>query len=344
MPIVNFWRNLMIKKREEFVPLTVEDYYPKVVVRLLNKILNVNVEKVVLYGFSDNMKWLIRLLLQRSIIPILADWREKFIGYDCGGYKVVSVDELEDSSKTLLTICEEEINHMKDGIGYLHSLGKNKIKVIYDRTDSNLPFVQEEPYKGISERARARAISMISDAQLFDLIQFIENTKDVNGDVLEYGSLHGGSGAVIAEAVKFFGKKPVWLFDTFDGIPESRYGLDFHWNGSFSNNSFKQVRDAFSDMENVSVVKGNICDTYNKATDNPISFGYLASDTLESGELLMNYMWPRLSPGGIIAVCDYGSFPNALPLTVYLDKFIKKIKSKAFIYRPEKMGLCLVKK
>ena len=138
---------------------------------------------------------------------------------------------------------------------------------------------------------------MISDSQLFDLIQFVEQTKDVCGSVVEYGSLHGGSGAVIAEAIKHFGEKPIWLFDTFSGIPESKYGLDHHWNGSFSDNSFAQVRDAFSDMHNVTVIKGNICDTYNTVCDGPISFGYLASDTLESGELLMNYMWPKLSPG-----------------------------------------------
>ena len=46
----------------------------------------------------------------------------------------------------------------------------------------------------------------------------------------------------------------------------------------------------------------------------------------------MNYMWPKLSPRGIIAVCDYGSFPNAIPLTVFLDEFIKKINSDAFVF------------
>jgi hypothetical protein len=333
----------MSNKSSTFVPVEVEDYYPTVAVRLLKKILKVPAKQIVLYGFSDNMKWLLRLLRERSILPILSDWREEYKNYDCGGLNLVHVDSLENSHDILLVVCVEEINSLKDGIRHLYYLGKNNIKVIYDRADSNLPFRQEEPYKTIAERAAARAVSMISDAQLFDLIQFIDKTKDVAGDVVEYGSLHGGSGAVIAEAVKFFGEKPVWLFDTFDGIPDSKYGLDFHWNGSFSDNSYAQVRDAFSDLKNVTVVKGNICDTYNKVTDNPISFGYLASDTLESGELLMNYMWPKLSPGGIIAVCDYGSFPNAIPLTVYLDDFIKNICSDAFIFRPDKFGIFIVK-
>tara|TARA_B100000965_G_scaffold405215_1_gene438378 strand:- start:1038 stop:2045 length:1008 start_codon:yes stop_codon:yes gene_type:complete len=332
----------MPKKENQYVPVVVEDYYPKVTSRLLNRILKVNPKDVVLFGFSDNMKWLLRLLQENSITPILTDWREKYANYDCGGHQMVPLEKLEDTEDTLLVVCVEEINDLKDGINFLFNLGKHKLKIIYDRTDLNIPFRQEEPYKGISDRARKRAISMISDAQLFDLIQYIDQTKDVEGDVVEYGSLYGGSGAVIAEAVKHFGEKPVWLFDTFSGIPDSRYGLDFHWNGSFSDNSYAAVRDAFSDMSNVKVIKGNICETYNKVT-NPISFGYLASDTIESGELLMNFMWPKLSPGGIICVCDYGSFPNAIPLTVYIDEFIKKIASEAFIFRADNCGIFIRK-
>lgn len=37
---------------------------------------------------------------------------------------------------------------------------------------------------------------MISEQQLFDLVQFVENTKDLTGDVVEYGTLYGGSAAV----------------------------------------------------------------------------------------------------------------------------------------------------
>ncbi len=332
----------MSKTENHFVPVVVEDYYPKVTGRLLNRILKINPKRVVLFGFSDNMKWLLRLLQENSITPMLTDWREKYANYDCGGHQILSIEEIDDDADTLLVVCVEEINDLKSGINFLFNLGKHNIRVIYDRADDNIPFRQEEPFKGISDRARERAISMISDAQLFDLIQYISQTKDVEGDVVEYGSLYGGSGAVIAEAVKYYGEKPVWLFDTFSGIPDSRYGLDFHWNGSFSDNSFSAVRDAFSDMKNVKVVKGNITETYNQVT-NAISFGYLASDTIESGELLMNFMWPKLSPGGIICVCDYGSFPNAIPLTVYIDEFIKNIANEAFIFRNERCGIFILK-
>ena len=333
----------MTKIKNDFIPVVVKDYYPKVTERLLNRILKIKPKKVVLFGFSTNMKWLLRLLQENGITPQLTDWREKFLDYDCGGHKMISVKKLDNDLDTLIVVCVEEINDLKDGINFIFNLGKHKIKVIYDRADQNLPFRQEEPFKEISERASKRATSMITDPQLFDLIQYVAQTQNVQGDVVEYGSLYGGSGAVIAEAVKYFGEKPVWLFDTFSGIPDSRYGLDFHWNGSFADNSYAAVKDAFLDMKNVQVIKGNIMKTYKKVT-NPISFGYLASDTLESGEILINFMWSKLSPGGIICVCDYGSFPNAIPLTVYIDQFIKKVSNQAFIFRNDKCGIFIMKK
>ena len=116
-------------------------------------------------------------------------------------------------------------------------------------------------------------VSMISDPQLFDLIQFIEQTSDVPGGVVEYGSLHGGSGAVIAEAVKHFGEKPIWLFDTFSGIPDSKYGLDHHWNGSFSDNSFAPSKRCLFGHTKCDCCQGNICETYDTVCDDELVLG-----------------------------------------------------------------------
>ena len=299
-------------------------------------------ESVALYGFGDNMKWLYRLLREQGRDPVLCDWREKFIEYDCGGKQLVPIASLKDDPNTLAVVCVEEIHDMKAAMWYLIENKLNRMPVIYDRTEGHSPFHQEEPFKGIAARARARARSMISDAQLFDLIQFIRATSHVDGDVVEYGSLHGGSGAILVEAINHYGKKPVWLFDSFAGIPKSRYGLDHRWDGAFSNNSFQEVQDAFKDCENVRVIKGNICETYD-AVKNPISFGYLASDTLESGELLLNFMWPKLSPGGIIAICDYGSYSNCVPLTIMTDKFFEN-KKDALIFHTARVGIFIMKR
>ena len=53
---------------------------------------------------------------------------------------------------------------------------------------------------------------MISAEQLFDLIQIVEQTRLVDGNIAEFGSYQGGSSAVIAEATKYFApQKEVYL-------------------------------------------------------------------------------------------------------------------------------------
>ena len=73
-----------------------------------------------------------------------------------------------------------------------------------------------------------------------------------------------------------------------------------------------------------------------------MSIAYIASDTLESGEILLEYIWSRLSVGGIVSVCDYGSYPNAIPLTMYVDRFFSK-KKDAQVFRPYQVGLFAIK-
>lgn len=320
----------------ENVPIKVEDHIPSVVKRLVSKIEAEQFEYLALCGFGDNMKWLYRIFMENGIEPSLHDWREREQRYDCGGKNLNPVEAIVDYAKTLLVMCPDNVDTMKQGIIYLYENGINTVPVIYDLAEHYSPFHFQEPYKSIKSRAKSRATSMIKDAQLFDLIQYIKQTSSVVGDVVEFGSLHGGSGAILAEALQEFGVKPLWLFDSFQGIPKSHYGLDHHWNGSFSNNSYSEVMDAFSDLKNVKVVNGNICDTYQQVK-NPISFGYLASDSFETGELLLNFMWPKLSSGGIICVCDYGSFPNCLPLTAIVDKFFEG--KDAFVFYPDGIGL-----
>jgi hypothetical protein len=220
----------------------------------------------------------------------------------------------------------------------------NEVPVIYDHTESHDPLRQQEPFKSIGEKASNRAKSMISDKQLFDLIQLVKNCKNVSGSILEYGSLHGGSGAFLVEASNHYSpSKEIFLFDTFNGIPPSSLGLDYRWNGSFSNNSFSEVKSSFSDLKNVKVIQGNIMETFGEGLIKPVSLCYIASDTLETCKLLLNNVWPLLNKNGIIAICDYGSYPNCLPLTAYTNLFFED-KDDALVFQTSNMGIFIVKR
>ncbi len=317
------------------------DYIPDVVKRL-KETIDTEIEKdVILFGFSENMKWLSRILREEKRSYYLTDWRESFVNYDCGEEKVEDINNLKPSKNQLIVFCPEEIDFMKEGMSFLMRSNFKFVPTIYERHRLHSPYHEEEPYKSIQKKALKRAKSMLSDTQKFDLIQFVKLTKDVEGCIVEYGCLHGGSSSILLEASNFYGSKEIHIYDTFAGIPESKYGLDYFWKNSFSNNSYSEVKNAFSDCSNMHIHRGNILETY-KNIKAPISFGYIASDTLESGEVLLEHIWKYLSIGGILAICDYGSYPNCIPLTMITDEFIKRNKN-AFVFKHERLGISIMK-
>ncbi len=331
-----------IKLDKNMVSQSTETYIPEIVRKILQRIEAESFSNIALFGFSEPMKWLYRLLRERGTATKLYDWREKFVGYDCGGGIVEHVSKVKNANDTLLVFCVDEHDLLKEGIAYLIDNQYDSLPAIYELIDPHEPFSREQPYKGIRERARSRAISMITDEKLFNLAQYIGQTAHIKGTVVEFGSFQGGSSAVIIEAVNHFGKKPVMIFDSYEGIPKSRYGLDHRWQLTFTNNSYSQVKDAFKDCENVQVIKGNVIDTM-KMVKGPVTFCHIAIDTLEASQAALNLIWPMLAPEGIIVVDDYGSYPNCIPLTVITDKFFEG-KQEAFVFKTEWSGIFIMKR
>tara|TARA_A100001388_G_C28756102_1_gene495033 strand:- start:980 stop:1972 length:993 start_codon:yes stop_codon:yes gene_type:complete len=318
-----------------------QDYYHPSVLILIERLEETKFSNICLCGFGDIMKWLSRILNDKKYNIELTDTRKEFFNYECGDKKVKDIRDINLTKDNLIIICSDDPFSIKKHISFISKNLPIEVPVIYDTNPKFNPLRQDEPFRTIISKAEKRAKSMIKDEQLFDLIQLIKLTKNIKGKVVEYGSLHGGSGAVIAEAINFYGTKNLYLFDTFFGIPESEYGLDYRWTNSFSNNSYTEVRDAFNDLKNVTVIKGNIKETH-KEIDGPFSFAYIASDTFESGKYLMEYVWPRLSSGGIVHTCDFGSYPNCLPLTLLLEEF-EKNNPEVVSYRTASAGIYFVK-
>ena len=325
---------------EKVLKVIVRDkYIPEVANRLLDKIIATKNKNIILFGFCENMRWINRLLIEKNLKPSLVDWRQDYFNFDCGSQKIKNIKKIFIKKNSLSVICHDDVENLKAAISFLFFNNFKNYKTIYDIHYTHDPFIHEFPFSEIRKKAILRAKSMISNQQLFELIQFIKATKDVLGSVVEYGSLYGGSGAILAESLNYFGKKDLYLFDSFNGIPKSIYGMDECWNGAFSDNSYSMVKKAFEDLKNVKIISGNIKKTYKKI-NGPFSFVYIASDTLESVEILLNYTWSKLNNGGIICICDYGSYPNALPLTMYVDYFFKNKNAKIFY---PKVGIFIIK-
>jgi O-methyltransferase len=133
----------------------------------------------------------------------------------------------------------------------------------------------------------------------------------VEGDFVECGVYAGLLSGTICSALKFASvKKNFFLFDTFVGIPE---------NGTSNINSDrireinshyidvrKIVRQNFSKYSNVKIVEGILPGTLPKAGIDKISYLSVDLNTAETERQVIELLWPKVSPGGIVLIDDYG--------------------------------------
>ena len=116
------------------------------------------------------------------------------------------------------------------------------------------------------------------------------------GCFLEVGVYHGGSAWHLARAAESQGRQ-IYLYDTFTGIPYRRE-IDSHQVGDFGDASFEFVQEV---IPYATIVAG-IFPAF-ALPMGPIAFAHLDCDQHQSYEDALNYLEPRMVPGGVVW-CD----------------------------------------
>ncbi len=131
-------------------------------------------------------------------------------------------------------------------------------------------------------------------------------TSKVEGDLAEVGVYRGASARVICEAK---GDRPLYLFDTFEGLPEPGQ-LDSAFKKGEYACSLESVRQYLSGFPNVDFFQGYFPGTSGPVQARCFSFVHLDVDLYESTFAALEFFYPRMSPGGIILSHDYVIFPG----------------------------------
>lgn len=162
-------------------------------------------------------------------------------------------------------------------------------------------------------------MSLIVPNKLRKLAELLERTASVPGDIAEVGVYQGGSAEML---VAHAGRSHVYLFDTFSGMPEHDPALDGHWRvGSFSDTSEAAVREMFAGNRSVTVAAGVFPrDTGHLVDGCRFRFVHLDVDNHGSYSKCLEFFYPRVAPGGVLVLDDYGEdcCPGA---TVAVDEF-----------------------
>ena len=177
--------------------------------------------------------------------------------------------------------------------------------------------------------------------------------KNIPGDFAECGCKHGHSTMIIAKTIE--GKnRDLYVFDSFEGGLSDKGKQDrttAHGDTDETAtqqqkrrfaSSYDHVKNIFRDMGFVHLVKGWIPDTFtNDLKDKTFAFAHIDVDLYDPIKAALEFFYPRMEPGGVIVLDDYGSstFPGA---KTAVQEFLRE-NDHSFFLESHTFGCVIVK-
>jgi O-methyltransferase len=155
--------------------------------------------------------------------------------------------------------------------------------------------------------------TVVSLQRCWTLWQGLSQALHVEGDVMEAGVFQGGTARLLRLALGEQHAKHLYLFDSFDGMKRVSDHEDRHSEGDFADTSVEAVRHVVGGGESVHLRKGWIPETFAGLGDTRFCFAHIDLDLYQGVRDSLEFVYPRLSRGGMIVLDDYGfaSCPGA---------------------------------
>lgn len=149
----------------------------------------------------------------------------------------------------------------------------------------------------------------------------------VPGDYAEFGTWRGGSLYVVAETWRRLEQmRELLAFDSFAGLPPTaaRDGAALH-QGQFADVDVNEVRAFFAakGLSRVRLVQGWFQETIGALDGRTLALAHIDCDTYDSTVAVLGRVWESLSPGGFLAVDDYGH-PDCPGVTIAIEEFFAR--------------------
>lgn len=168
---------------------------------------------------------------------------------------------------------------------------------------------------------RAAGRSLVSRDRCYVLYCLARQAGHVGGDFWECGVYKGGTAAMLAALLHDAAPaKRLHLFDTFEGMPETDAQKDLHKKGDFSDTSLAAVKAYLGEGDRVVFHPGFIPSTFSGLEAEHIAFAHVDVDIYRSIMDCLDFIWPRLSSGGVVVFDDYG-FPTCPGARQAVDTF-----------------------
>lgn len=172
-----------------------------------------------------------------------------------------------------------------------------------------------------------------------NILNFIKNTRDVPGDILELGTWLGGFTYLMAKYLNMTNSdKRIITCDSFEGMPEKMTKGRKVTQGLLKVD-IELIKDKFKRFgvdDRITIVKGFIEKTLPTLENKTISFAFIDTAAYDSMKFALEFIYPKISKNGIIAVDDYSKsfqeFATAKAVDEFCEKYNLKLNTKPFAH------------
>jgi O-methyltransferase len=139
-----------------------------------------------------------------------------------------------------------------------------------------------------------------------------EHGLSLAGDFVECGVNTGILSRAICEYLDFARvPKRFYLFDTFEGIPESQAAPEERAhvrskNARLYRDCYEDARKTFAPFPNVHLVRGLVPDTLTTVPIEQVSYLSIDMNLVFPEIKALEFFWERLAPGAFVVLDDYG--------------------------------------
>jgi O-methyltransferase len=207
--------------------------------------------------------------------------------------------------------------------------------------------------------------TMTSPERIYSLVEAVNyiEKNHIEGDIVECGVWRGGSMMAVAEILKKHNSfsRQLYLYDTFEGMPEPTEKLDITIHGQDAASLLKQDDNketnpvwAFSTLDTVrngmsttgypankiTYVKGKVEETIPGIIPREIAILRLDTDWYESTRHELIHLFPLLTMGGVLILDDYGHWQGARKA---VDEYFEKNNTRILLNRIDETGRIAIK-
>ena len=167
-------------------------------------------------------------------------------------------------------------------------------------------------------------------ADFGNLLQFIDNAKNLDGEFVEIGCYFGSSTCVMANYIeKNKIDKKFFIYDYFDGFTyeEAKKSIDSFYVGKYKTDGrdkvVKRVKSRLKEkIDNFEIIQRNIIEDDALREVEKISFANIDVDLYEAVFAALIHVHKKLVLNGIIVVEDAGHTPLLLGAKLALEEFL----------------------